>query len=80
MHQLALAIDTTTVRLGLLVLVPLASFAGAFFGLIKMVPESRALVVDYQLKVIASLRTEILRVTEHNARLELRVEQLEQPR
>ena len=77
LRQLVLAVDTTTVRLGLLVLVPAMSFAGSFFGLLKMIPESRGQVVDYQLKVIDSLRLELTRMAEVNARLELRVEQLE---
>lgn len=76
MHFL-LALDTTTVRVGLLILVPLASLAGSFIGIVKILPERTSIVVDYQLKVIADLRKEITRMAELNARLELRVEQLE---
>lgn len=72
-----LAVDTTTVRLGLLILTPLGGMAGAFFGIIKLLSERTSIVVDYQLKVIEGLRLEIKRMAEHNARLELRVEQLE---
>lgn len=77
MHVFLLALDTTTVRVGLLVLVPLASLAGSFIGIVKILPERTSIVVDYQLKVIGDLRKEITRMAELNARLELRVEQLE---
>lgn len=72
-----LAVDTTTVRLGLLILVPLLSFMGSMVGIFKLLPERTSIVVDYQLKVIDGLRQELKRMAEHNARLELRVEQLE---
>jgi cell division protein FtsB len=74
---LPLAIDTTTVRLGLLILTPLGGLAGAFFGIVKLMPERTAIVVDYQLKVIDGLRAENKRLAQTVAHLETRIGVLE---
>jgi hypothetical protein len=71
------AVSTTFIRLGLLVLVPLAGLLGAFMGIVKLFPERTAIVVGYQKDVIDGLIADNARLAESVAHLEGRVRELE---
>lgn len=76
MHHLA-AIPPTIVRVVIPLLAGLGGAAGAFAAILKLFPERTAIVVTYQSEVIVSLRDENKRLSETVARLELRVNALE---
>lgn len=49
-----------------------------FVALMKMVPERAKLILGYQVEAIGSLQTENKRLIEQIARLEVRVQELEE--
>lgn len=74
---LAFAVDTTTVRLGLLILVPMFSFIGSMLGVIKLLPERSKIIIEFQVKALEAAANRERGLVETIARLELRVELLE---
>jgi hypothetical protein len=71
------ALSTTLIRIVVPFLATLGGAAGAFIGVVKLMPERAKLIVGYQLEAIEDLREENERLISMIERLETRVRQLE---
>lgn len=70
--------SATLTRIFIIVGATVGPTASVFFALIKLAPERAKMILGYQVEAITSLQAENKRLSEIVARLERRVEELEQ--